>query len=113
MRRKRDRSPVSALPPGTEIIHNPTSEDLNDEVGFSEESELLERHGKHFHLIEGDKRIAIEVTLFVERREQGRPVLVEDRTAYVLPEGTSLMEARRLGYELLDRPHDKSGGGGI
>lgn len=107
MRKRNERLPgehaVSGGGIGTEIIHNPAPGELEAEVGFPEESELLERHGGRFHLIDGHDRIAIELGHFVERREHGRPELVEDRTVYVLPEGTSLFEARRIGYHLLER----------
>lgn len=106
-RRKNERLPgehaVSGRPTGTEIIHNPAPGELEAEVGFPEESELVERHGGRFHLIDGRDRIAIELGHFVERRGHGRPELVEDRTVYVLPEGTSLFEARRIGYHLLEK----------
>ena len=105
-RRKKGRLPighaVSGVPTGTEIIHNPGPGELETEVGFPEESDLLERHGRRFHLIEGRDRIAIEWAHFVEPRGHGRPQLVHDRTVYVLPQGTSLWEARRIGYHLLD-----------
>jgi hypothetical protein len=106
-RRKRKERPsgehaVSGLPKGTEVIHNPASGELETEVGFPEESDLLERHGRRFHLIEGRDRIAIECAHFVDRRVHGRPQLVQDQTVYVLPQGTSLMEARRIGYHPLD-----------
>lgn len=94
---------TSGVPEGTEIIHNPSHEELDSEVGFPEGSEPRERHGRHFHLIEGDRRIGIEVLHFVERREHGHPDLVEDRTLYVLPEETTLREARRIGYDLLEK----------
>jgi hypothetical protein len=90
------------MPTGTEIIHNPAPGELEVEVGFSKESELLERHGGRIHLIDGHDRIAIELGCLVEHREHGRPELVEDHTVYVLPEGTSLFEARRIGYHLLE-----------
>jgi hypothetical protein len=110
MRFRRDRSKrlpgehaVSGGPTGTEIIHNPAPGELEAEVGFPEESELLERNGGRIHLRDGHDRIAIELGRLVERCEHGRPELVEDRTVYVLPEGTSLFEARRIGYHLLER----------
>lgn len=106
-RKKRDRAPgehsVSGVPTGTEIIHNPASGELDTEVGFPQESELIERHGKRFHLVQGRNRIAIEVMHFVPRHEHGRPDLVRDRTVYVLPAETSLNEARRIGYDLLEK----------
>jgi hypothetical protein len=92
----------SGLPPGTEIIHYPTREQRDDRVGFPQDSELLERNGKHLHLIEGDKRIALEVMQFVNQRVHGHPEFVEHRTLYVFPESTSLIEAHRIGYELLE-----------
>jgi hypothetical protein len=94
---------VSGMPTGTGIIHNPVPGELETAVGFPEGSELLERNGGRFHLIDGHRRIAIELGRLVECREHGRPELVEDRTVYVLPEGTSLLEARRIGYHLLDQ----------
>jgi hypothetical protein len=106
-RKKKGRVPgehvVSGMPTGTEIIHNPAPGELEVEVGFSKESELLERHGGRIHLIDGHDRIAIELGCLVEHREHGRPELVEDHTVYVLPEGTSLFEARRIGYHLLEK----------
>jgi hypothetical protein len=48
--------PSLELPEGTAILRNPVEEDLGDAVGFPEDSELLERHGRHFHLIEGANR---------------------------------------------------------
>jgi hypothetical protein len=93
------------LPEGTEVIHNPSGEEEYDAVGFPDRSELDERHGKHFHLIGGSKRIAIEVVHFVERRRGffRPPELEEDKTVYLLPVGTSYLEARRIGYRLLDQ----------
>lgn len=111
-RKKRKRAAgehaASGVPTGTEIIHNPGPGVLDAEVGFPEESELLERHGRRFHLVQGLDRIAIEVVHFVERYEQGRPDLVEDRTVYVLPQGTSVLEARRIGYDLLEMIRPKN-----
>lgn len=48
--------------------------------------------------------MAIEVTHFLERRKGvfKKKELVEDKTIYLLPEGTNLMEARRIGYRLLE-----------
>lgn len=93
------------LPPGTEILRNPSPDTMDEEVGFPDESELIERHSRHFHLLGGSERMAIEVIHFVERRKGffKRLELVEDKTACVLPEGTDLMEARRIGYRLLEK----------
>jgi hypothetical protein len=92
------------LPQGTEIIHNPSVRARDEAVGFPDGSELLERHGKHFHLIGGSRRMAIEVTHFFERSKGvfKKKELVKDTTVYLLPEGTDLMEARRIGYRLLE-----------
>lgn len=92
------------LPEGTEVIRNPTGREEDEAVGFPDDSELLERHGKHFHLIGGSRRMAIEVIHFVERRKGvfEKKELLEDKTVYLLPEGTDLMEARRIGYRLLE-----------
>lgn len=94
------------LPPGTTVIHNPSAKEQDEVVGHPDDSELLERHGKRFHLIGGSQRMAIEVIHFVERHKGllKKSELVEDRTIYVLPEGVDLMEARRIGYRLLDSP---------
>lgn len=94
------------LPPGTTVIHNPSAKEQEEVVGHPDDSELLERHGKRFHLIGGSQRMAIEVIHFVERHKGllKKSELVEDRTIYVLPEGVDLMEARRIGYRLLDSP---------
>ena len=92
------------LPEGTEVIRNPSGDQEYDSVGFPDESAVVERHGKHFHLIGGSRRMAIEVVHYVERR-QGflkPPELEEDTTIYLLPVGTDLLEARRIGYRLLD-----------
>jgi hypothetical protein len=94
---------LSGLPPVTELIHNPTRDQRDDRVGFPEDSELLERHGKHLHLVEGDKHIALEVMHFVKQPVHDHPEFVEDRTLYVFPDSTSLVEARRIGYELLEK----------
>ena len=103
--------PSLELPEGTAILRNPVEEELRDAVGFPEDSELLERHGRHFHLIEGANRTILEVTHFVERRQGflDDPHLEEDKTVYLLPEGTSLLEARRIGYRLLERAPDSDG----
>jgi hypothetical protein len=91
-----------ALPTGTRVIHNPTPRELDRELGFPEESEVIERHGKRFHLIQGRDRTAIEIARFVETHGHGRPKLVEDRTVYVLQAGIDLDEARRIGCALLE-----------
>ena len=98
------KDPLPGLPPGTEILRNPSSDTMDEEVGFPDESEFIERHGRHFHLLGGSERMAIEVIHFVERRKGffKQLELVEDKTVYVLPEGTDLMEARRIGYRLLE-----------
>jgi len=108
-----DKRPTSGeaqldLPEGTAVIHNPDERKLQDSIGSPEESELLERHGRHFHLIEGSNRTVIEVTHFVQRRHGllGKPQLEEEKTVYLLPSGISLMEARRIGYRLLEHPID-------
>jgi hypothetical protein len=95
---------LTGLPVGTEILRNPTQAQEDKDVGFPDDTELIERHGKHFHLIGGSHRMAIEVIHFVERREGSLKKLeqVEDKTVYLLPEGIDLMEARRIGYRLLD-----------
>ena len=95
---------LTDLPAGTEILHNPSQTDEDQDVGFPDDSELIERHGKHFHLIGGSDRMAIEVIHFVERKKGllKKRELVEDKTVYVLPEGTDLMEARMIGYRLLE-----------
>jgi hypothetical protein len=59
---------ISGFPEGTRIIHNPTQADIDSHVGAAEGSDLLGRHGRRFHLIEGSKGTAIEVIHFVERR---------------------------------------------
>lgn len=96
--------PLPGLPPGTEILRNPVRGEEDESVGFPDESELIERHGKHFHLIGGSHRMAVEVIHFVERRKGffKQRELVEDKTVYLLPEGTDLMEARKIGYRLLE-----------
>jgi hypothetical protein len=91
-----------ALPTGTRVIHNPTSRELDHELGFPEESEVIERHGKRFHLIQGRDHTGIEIARFVETHGHGRPKLVEDRTFYVLQVGIDLDEARQIGYALLE-----------
>lgn len=95
---------LRGLPPGTEILRNPRQTDEDQDVGFPDNSELIERHGKHFHLIGGSHRMALEVIHFVERRKGllRKRELVEDKTVYLLPEGTDLMAARQIGYRLLD-----------
>ena len=95
----------SELPPGTRVIHNPSAEEQDEVLGHPEDSELLERHGKRFHLIGRSRRMAIEVIRYVERQKGllKKSELVEDRTIYMLPEGVDLMEARRIGYRLLER----------
>jgi hypothetical protein len=95
---------LRGLPPGTEILRKPSQSDEDQAVGFPEDSELIERHGKHFHLIGGSHRMAIEVIHFVERRRASfkKSELVEDKTVFLLPEGTELIEARRIGYRLLE-----------
>lgn len=94
------------LPAGTTVIHNPSAQEQDEAVGHPDDSELLERHGKRFHLIGGSQRMAIEVAHFVERREGllKKSELVEDRTIYVLPKGVDLLEARRIGYRLIESP---------
>lgn len=108
-RRKKGRSPgghaVSGLPTGTQIIHNPTKREREEKIGFAEESEFLERHGRHFHLIEGNNRIVIEMAHYVQIGRHGKGELVDERTLYVLPPETDLLEARRIGYKLLEMPH--------
>ena len=84
------------------MIHNPTSRELDRELGFPEESEVIERHGKRFHLIQGRDGTAIEIARFVETHGHSRPELVEDRAIYVLREGIDPDEARRIGYVLLE-----------
>jgi hypothetical protein len=98
---------LTGLPVGTEILRNPTQAQQDKDVGFPDDTELIGRHGKHFHLIGGSHRMAIEVIHFVERREGPLKKLeqVEDKTVYLLPEGIDLMEARRIGYRLLDESH--------
>lgn len=98
---------ISGFPEGTHIIHNPTQADIDSHVGAAEGSDLLGRHGRRFHLIEGSKRTAIEVIHFVEGRGGffRKKELVLDRSVYVLPEGTSLDEARRIGYRLVEEVH--------
>jgi hypothetical protein len=96
---------VSGVPEGTEIIHNPSSKEREETIGFPEESEFIERHGRRFHLIEGRNRIVIEMAHYVEVRRHGHEELVDERTLYVLPLGTELLEARRIGYKLLQLPH--------
>lgn len=95
---------ISGLPEGTSIIHNPTQVDMDSHVGAAEGSDLLGRHGRRFHLINGSKRSAIEVTHFVEKRVGflRKRELVLDRRVYVLPEGTSVHEARRIGDRLVE-----------
>jgi hypothetical protein len=96
------------LPEGTAVIRNPDEHELQDSIGSPDDSELLESHGRHFHLIEGSNRTVIEVTHFVERRHGllRKPQLEEEKTVYLLPSGTSLLEARRIGYRLLEHPID-------
>lgn len=96
--------PLPGLPAGTEIIRNPSSREEYEAMGLPDDSELLERHGKHFHLIGGSHRMAIEVIHFVEHHRGllKNDELVEDKTIYLLPEGTSLLDARRMGYGLLE-----------
>jgi hypothetical protein len=102
--------PSLELPEGTAILRNPVEEDLGDAVGFPEDSELLERHGRHFHLIEGANRTILEVTHFVEQRHGfHNPHLEQEKIVYLLPEGTSWLEARRIGYRLLARSPDSDG----
>ncbi|MEA2451984.1 MAG: hypothetical protein QOG04_694 [Actinomycetota bacterium] len=103
--------PSTGLPPGTEILRNPSQTREDQDVGFPEESELIERHGKYFHLIGGSQRMAIEVIHFLERRKGlfKKRELVEQKTVYLLPEGIDLMEARKIGYRLLEE--GKIGGG--
>ncbi len=94
------------LPSGTAVIHNPDERELQDAIGSPGDSELLERHGRRFHVIEGANRTIIELRHFVERRHGilGKKHLEEETTVYLLPEGTSLSEARRIGYRLLEQP---------
>jgi hypothetical protein len=96
------------LPEGTAVLHNPDERELHNSIGSPDESELLERHGRHFHLIEGSNRTIIEVTHFVERRHGllRKPQLEKETTVYLLPAGTPLLEARRIGYRLLQHPID-------
>jgi hypothetical protein len=98
------KSQPTDLPPGTEILRNPTQTEEDQNVGFPVDSELIERHGKHFHLIGGSHRMAIEVIHFVERTRGllKKRELVEDKTVYLLPEEIDLMEARNIGYRLLE-----------
>lgn len=95
---------LTGLPPGTEILRNPGDPEEDEEVGFPDDSEFIERHGRHFHLIGGSQRMAIEVIHFVERKKGlfKQRELVEDKTVYLLPEGIDLLEARKIGYRLLD-----------
>lgn len=100
---------TSGVPEGTQIVHNATQADMDSRVGATEGSELLGHHGRRFHLIEGANRPAIEITHFVRVRRGflRRTELVLDRTLYVLPEGTTSSEARRIGYDLVQRhPRD-------
>jgi hypothetical protein len=92
------------LPQGTEVIHNPSVKERDEAIGFPDDSELFERHGRHFQLVGGSRRMAIEVTHFFERRKGAfkKEELVKDTTVYLLPEGTDLTEARRIGYRLLE-----------
>ena len=96
---------TSGLPDGTHIIHDPSEAARETEVGATEDSALLGHHGSRFHLISGSRRNAIEITHFVRVRKGffGRSEVVLDRTLYVLPEGTTPFEARRIGYDLLRR----------
>lgn len=103
---------ISGVPEGTEIIHNPTRQEREQTIGFPDESEFLERHGRHFHLIEGSNRIVIEMAHYVVVRRHGHEELVDERTLYVLPPGTDLLEARRIGYKLLERPRPSETEGG-
>lgn len=102
-------APLPGLPAGTEIIRNPSSKEEDAAVGFPDDSELLERHGKHFHLLGGSRRMAIEVIHFVEHHKGllKSDELVKDKTVYLLPEGTSLLDARRVGYRLLEETPNK------
>lgn len=93
---------VSGVPTGTQVLRNPAWREVETAVGFPEESAIIERRGQRFHLIQGYERNAIEVARLVERRENRRPDLVEDRTVYVLAPGTSLDEAHRISYDLLE-----------
>ncbi|MFN2526973.1 MAG: hypothetical protein ABR505_12045 [Actinomycetota bacterium] len=99
------------LPDGTAILRNPSEDELRDAAGFPEDSELLERHGRRFHLIEGRDRTILEMVHFVERRHGvlRKPQIEEDTTIYLLPKGTSLLEARRIGYDLLERSIEPPG----
>jgi hypothetical protein len=103
---------VSGIPEGTEIIHNPTPKEREATIGLPEESEFIERHGRHFQLLEGSNRTVIEMAHFVEVRSHGRSELIDERTLYVLPPETSLLEARRIGYRLLELSQRSSPKGG-
>jgi hypothetical protein len=96
---------TSGFPDGTQIIRNPSEAEREIRVGAPEGSELLGHHGRRFHLIEGSHRKAIEVTHFVRVRRGffRKSDFVLDRALYVLPEGTSTVEARRIGYDLVRR----------
>jgi hypothetical protein len=100
------------LPPGTSVVRNPSKEEFEETVGFPEDSELLERHGRYFHLIEGRNRTVLEVTHFVERTHGllRKRQLEKERVVYLLPEGTTLLEARQAGYRLLEKPTDDLSG---
>jgi hypothetical protein len=111
--REASRRRSQDVPPGTAVIRNPSKEEFDKTVGFPEDSELLERHGRYFHLIEGRNRTVLEVTHFVERRHGllRRRQLEKERVVYLLPEGTTLLEARQVGYRLLEKPTDALSGG--
>jgi hypothetical protein len=96
---------TSGFPYGTQIIHNASEADRDKRVGAAEGSELLGHHGRRFHLIEGSHRKAIEVVHFIRVRRGffRKTELVLDRILYVLPEGTSTFEARRIGHDLVRR----------
>lgn len=51
------------------MIRNPSWKKEDDAVGFPDDSELLERHGKHFHFIGGSRQMARELIHFVEHRK--------------------------------------------
>jgi hypothetical protein len=96
---------TSGFPDDTQIIHNASEADRDKRVGAAEGSELLGHHGRRFHLIEGSHRKAIEVVHFIRVRRGffRKTELVLDRILYVLPEGTSTFEARRIGHDLVRR----------
>ena len=91
-------------------MHHPSQADMDGRVGAPQGSELLGHRGTRFHLIDGSRRKAIEVTHFVRVRRGffRKEELVLDRILYVLPEGTTSVEARRIGSALV-RHHPGEG----